>query len=77
MFFYEVGESVSTFSDPNHMPVFLDEIRPEVLEDAIEVCGGDENLECLFDFTQTRNAELAQNTANTNNENNDDQEIIG
>ena len=59
------------------MPVFLDEIRPEVLEDAIEVCGGDENLECLFDFTQTRNAELAQNTANTNNENNDDQEIIG
>ena len=77
MFFYDVGESVSTFSDSNHMPMFLDEILPDTLEDAIDVCGGDENLECLFDFTQTRNAELAQNTANTNNENNDDQEIIG
>ena len=27
----------------------------------------DENIECLFDFIQTRNEALAQSTANTNN----------
>ena len=68
---------MSTLSNPNHIPVFLDEIDNETLSEAIEICGGDENIECLFDFSQTRNEALAQSTASTNNQNNKNEQIIG
>ena len=68
---------MSTLSNPNHIPVFLDEIDNETLSEAIEICGGDENIECLFDFSQTRNEALAQSTASTNNQNNENEQIIG
>ena len=68
---------MSTLSDPNHIPVFLDEIDNETLSEAIDICGGDENIECLFDFSQTRNQALAQSTASTNNQNNENEQIIG
>ena len=77
LFHYEDGENVTTFSDPNHSPDFLDEIDNETLSEGIEICGGDENIECLFDFIQTRNEALAQSTANTNNENNVIEQIVG
>ena len=77
LFYYETGENVSTFSDPNHIPVFLDEIDNETLSEAIDICGGDENIECLFDFSQTRNEALAQSTASTNNQNNENEQVIG
>ena len=77
LFYYENGETVSTLSDPNHIPIFLDEIDNETLNEAIAFCGGDENIECLFDFSQTRNEALAQSTANTNNQNNENEQIIG
>ena len=77
LFYYEQGENVSTLSNPNHIPVFLDEIDNETLSEAIEICGGDENIECLFDFSQTRNEALAQSTASTNNQNNENEQIIG
>ena len=68
---------MTTFSDPNHSPDFLDEIDNVTLSEGIEICGGDENIECLFDFIQTRNEALAQSTANTNNENNVIEQIVG
>ena len=77
LFYYENGENVSTLSDPNHIPIFLDEIDNETLNEAIAFCGGDENIECLFDFSQTRNEALAQSTANTNNQNNENEQVIG
>ena len=77
LFFYEAGQNVSTFSDPDHVPQFLDEIDNGTLAEATQICGGTENIECLFDFSQTRNEELAVTTASTNNENNNDQQIIG
>ena len=53
IFQYMMGEDVSTFSQPDHMPPFLD-----VIIDTLEgnstltaVCGS--NIECLFDFSQT------------------------
>ena len=77
LFYYENGENVSTLSDQNHIPIFLDEIDNETLNEAIEFCGGDENIECLFDFSQTRNEALAQSTASTNNQNNENEQVIG
>ena len=55
IFQYMPGESVSTFSDPNHVPPFLDEISQnlEANETLTNVCGN--NMECLFDFAQTGN----------------------
>ena len=77
LFYYNEGENVSTFSVPNHEPQFLDELDNETLSEAIDVCGGDENIECLFDFSQTRNEALAQSTASTNNQNNENEQVIG
>ena len=77
LFYYEDDENVTTFSDPNHIPLFLDEIDNATLNKAIDICGGFDNIECLFDFSQTRNAELAQSTASTNNENNENEQVIG
>ena len=77
LFYYDNGENVSTLSDPNHIPIFLDEIDNDTLNEAIDICGGDENIECLFDFSQTRNEALAQSTANTNNVNNENEQVIG
>ena len=77
LFFYEDGQNVSTMSDPYHRPIFLDEIDNETLSEAAGICGGVENVECLFDFSQTRNEELAQATASTDNKNNEIQQIVG
>jgi len=44
---------VATFSDPDHVPPFLDEIQ-SILEGnstLVEVCGN--NPQCLFDAQQT------------------------
>ena len=77
LFYYEDGQDVTTFSVPNHKPDFLDEIDNETLSEGIVICGGDENIECLFDFFQTKNEALARSTARTNNENNENEQVIG
>ena len=58
IFNYEPGESVVTFSYPNHIPPFLDEILSSLMENSTltDVCG--DNVECLFDFNQTGDAEV-------------------
>ena len=58
IFTYKVGESVNTFSDPNHVPPFLDEILSSLMGNSTltDVCG--DNVECLFDFAQTGDVEV-------------------
>ena len=68
---------MTTFSVPDHEPQFLDEIDNEALSEGILICGGDQNIECLFDFSQTKNEALARSTASTNNENNENEQVIG
>lgn len=53
VFQYGVNENVNTFSNPNHIPPFLDEIRDNLgnNDSLTSVCG--DNLVCLFDFGQT------------------------
>ena len=47
------GQGVSTFSNPNHIPPFLDEISSNLEGNStlFNVCGN--NTQCLFDFGQT------------------------
>ena len=44
---------MTTFSQPDHMPPFLDEIRTDLEgnNSLTAICGN--NTECLFDFSQT------------------------
>ena len=53
IFTYEMSEGVDIFSDPNHLPPFLDEILSNLVENSTltDVCGT--NAECLFGFAQT------------------------
>ena len=49
---------MSTFSNPNHIPPFLDEILSSLMGNSTltNACG--ENVECLFDFAQTGDVEV-------------------
>ena len=53
---------MDTFSVPNHVPPFMDEILPSLRNNAtlVEVCSS--NIECLFDFNQTGDAEFGMAT---------------
>ena len=59
---------MSTFSNPNHTPPFLDEILSNLTRNStlMDVCGG--NTECLFDFSQTGIVEVAMAAMEFENE---------
>ena len=56
------GQGVENFSDPNHIPPFLDEIRANLAGNVTltNVCGS--NTQCLFDFGQTGNEDVGMAT---------------
>ena len=68
IFTYEMGDDVDTFSVPNHVPPFLDEIRSDLMGNSTltDVCG--DNLECLFDFSQTGDVEVGMAAMAVENE---------
>jgi fibulin 1/2 len=68
LFYYKTYENASTFSHPDHMPVFLDEIK-NFTEDQIKVCGDD--MACLYDYVQTGDPDIAADTKETDEENRD------
>ena len=39
------------------------------------MCGGQQNIQCIFDYSQTGNRELAQNTQKTLEENEENLKI--
>ena len=53
---------------PNHVPPFMDDLLPILLENEtlVEVCG--DNVECLFDFSETGDVEIAIYTLAVENE---------
>ena len=53
-----MDEGVDTFSNPNHVPPFLDEILSNLMGNLTltDVCGS--NAECLIDFAQTGEIEV-------------------
>ena len=62
IFVYAQGQTVDTFSDPDHTPPFLDEIRAilEVNNTLTNICGN--ITQCLFDFGQTGNEAVGMAT---------------
>ena len=68
IFAYEASESVVTFSVPGHAPPFLDEILSSLMGNTTltDVCG--DNVECLFDFDQTGDAEVGMAAMAVENE---------
>jgi len=68
IFTYEPGENVTTFSNPNHVPPFLDEISSILLQNSTltDVCG--DSVECLFDFSQTGDIEVGMAAMAVENE---------
>lgn len=61
---YPGNQSVDFFSDPDHTPVFLDDVVASASEEVLEVCGGD--AACIFDFTETGSELVALATQETN-----------
>ena len=68
IFTYEYGENVDTFSIPDHTPPFLDEILSDLTGNSTltDVCGN--NVECLFDFSQTGDMEVGMAAIAVENE---------
>ena len=64
LFYYAPGEGTSTFSKPNHEPVFPDETVGRYTPEQLEVCGDDQN--CLFDSFETNDIEVGRETRTTN-----------
>jgi len=58
LFTYGPDEDVGNFSVPYHVPPFLDELTTSLMNNStlMEVCG--DNVECLFDFGQTGDADV-------------------
>ena len=60
---------MSTFSYPDHMPVFPDEIPTSTFtQEQIDLCGVG-NTACLYDFLQTGDPDIAGETKQTDEEN--------
>ena len=68
IFTYESNQSVDTFSVPDHMPPFLDEISSSLMNNSTltDICG--DNVECLFDFDQTGDVEVGMAAMTVENE---------
>ena len=64
---------MANFSDPDHVPDFLDEVLGAASNETRALCG--DNPECIFDATETGNMEIGLETLQTNQENNDNQMI--
>ena len=73
LFTYPSGQTLANFSDPNHIPQFLDEIDNTTREKAKTVCGT--NIQCIFDFVQTGNEELAKSTQEIEEQNEKNEQI--
>ena len=59
---------MTTFSDPSHLPPFLDDILSSLMNNSTltDVCG--DNVECLFDFDQTGDVEVGMAAMTVENE---------
>ena len=62
-----LGESWTTFYDPDYIPAFAPAFDDPILEEqAMEICG--DSLFCLFDIAATKRPEIGMTTAVNNNE---------
>ena len=69
LFTYPNGQSFADFSNESHVPIFLSDIDTALREEGARICGGSDRIQCIFDYSQTRNMELAIDTQSTMEEN--------
>ena len=55
----ENGDTTATFSDATFEPIFYDEATSAQKTEAEAVCGGADNIACIFDYIATNNSALA------------------
>ena len=62
IFTYPSGQNARDFSNPSHMPPFLDEIMSSLEGNStlVNICGS--NTQCLFDIDQTGDANVGMDT---------------
>lgn len=72
-FTYPDGLSPANFSNPDHLPRFLDDVLTNATDEIRSMCG--DNAECIFDATETGDTSIGLETLNTNQNNNNDQMI--
>ena len=71
LFTYADGQNVTTFANPNHVPVFLDEVLANASSEIVQFCNNDPM--CIFDYDQTGDANVGMATLVTNEGNNNDE----
>ncbi|XP_052777286.1 uncharacterized protein LOC128214704 isoform X2 [Mya arenaria] len=59
-FFYPDGTSHDDYHNHTYIPRFLDEVDKAKISNAELVCGGSQNLECIFDFVFTDIEEVGE-----------------
>ena len=60
MFYYLTGETHASFQDDNFTPTFVSDATLLASTAGMAVCG--DNLQCLYDFMATGDADFARNT---------------
>ncbi|KAL8624629.1 hypothetical protein ACOMHN_045164 [Nucella lapillus] len=68
LFIYEGGWDTSHFTKADFQPIILSEISNQTRKNASRVCGGDQQLTCIYDFVATEDQTLAVGTKAANEE---------
>ena len=77
LFTYPEGENTHTYTNDSFVPIFLSEVNATVRADAEAMCGGAEDLGCIFDYIATGDAALAVNTRVSSQDAKTAQEVAG
>ncbi|KAJ8307562.1 hypothetical protein KUTeg_015646 [Tegillarca granosa] len=65
LFNYSAGNTPSNYTDPNFVPVFLDEFSQEERNKAEQNCNGPDNTACIYDVLLTKDEQIGQDSGNT------------
>lgn len=62
LFVYGGDLDCSSFQRTDFAPIFMDDFTQQEINQAQEVCGGPQNLNCIYDFLATQNEAIANVT---------------
>jgi disulfide oxidoreductase YuzD len=67
VFKYFENNTSSDYSNKSYIPSFLDTVDPAKIEEAVKLCEGLQNIQCVFDFVFTDNENVANDTKKRKN----------
>ncbi|XP_053395504.1 uncharacterized protein LOC123523715 isoform X3 [Mercenaria mercenaria] len=65
VFYYSDRLGPADYSNASYIPKFLMDANKTKVEEAKRICGGDENVQCVFDYVFTEDKNVARHTKNT------------